>query len=146
MQIDSFYPVIGTEKLRETCNFYTGLFNFEITFESDWYISLRHRKKQHFQLALLDFRHESVPKGFRVQTQGVLLNFEVDDVDAEYERIKTADLPIHLELKSEPWGQRHFITSDPNGLLIDVITIIPPSEEYANQYLIEESTGENYEK
>jgi hypothetical protein len=39
-----------------------------------------------------------------------------------------------LALRSEAWGQRHFITSDPNGLLIDVIELIPPSEAYAQQY------------
>jgi hypothetical protein len=30
-----------------------------------------------------------------------------------------------LDLKSEKWGQRHFITKDPNGLLIDVIQNVP---------------------
>jgi hypothetical protein len=55
-------------------------------------------------------------------------------VDAVYERLKAAGLPIHLELKSEEWGQRHFITADPNGLLLDVIQPIPPSAEYAQQY------------
>ena len=30
--------------------------------------------------------------------------------------------------------QRHFATVDPNGVLIDVIQIVPPSGEYAAQY------------
>ena len=34
-------------------------------------------------------------------------------------------------LTDEDFGQRHFITRDPNGVLIDVITPIPPSPEYA---------------
>jgi hypothetical protein len=41
---------------------------------------------------------------------------------------------MHLPLRSEDFGQRHFITSDPNGVLIDVIKVIPPSAEYASQY------------
>ncbi|MEO0913921.1 MAG: glyoxalase, partial [Pseudomonadota bacterium] len=35
---------------------------------------------------------------------------------------------------SEPFGQRHFITQAPCGALIDVITPIPPSAEFAAQF------------
>jgi hypothetical protein len=53
----------------------------------------------------------------------------------EYERlIKGAGLPIQRDIRSESWGQWHFITADPNGVLIDVITNIPPSPENADQY------------
>jgi len=58
----------------------------------------------------------------------------VDDVDCEYERLLGIGLPMHLPLRSEDFGQRHFITSDPNGVLIDVIQVIPPSAEYAPLY------------
>jgi catechol 2,3-dioxygenase-like lactoylglutathione lyase family enzyme len=64
-----------------------------------------------------------------------ILNFEVEDVDGEYERAKTAGLPILQELRDEAFGQRHFITTDPNGVLIDVIKPIPPSKEFVAQYL-----------
>lgn len=37
-------------------------------------------------------------------------------------------------MKDEDFGQRHFITSDPNGILIDVIQIIPPDETYRSQF------------
>jgi hypothetical protein len=44
------------------------------------------------------------------------------------------------------FGQRHFITRDPNGVLIDVIKIIPPSEEESAQYVdkiwVEEAHGD----
>lgn len=65
----------------------------------------------------------------------MLLNFEVADVDAEYETLSAAGVPILLELRDEPFGQRHFIAADPNGVLIDVITVIPPSPEFAAGYL-----------
>jgi len=65
---------------------------------------------------------------------GLILNFEVEDVDDEFERAKANDLPIALSLRDELFGQRHFITSDPNGILIDIIKPIPPSEEFLKQY------------
>jgi catechol 2,3-dioxygenase-like lactoylglutathione lyase family enzyme len=134
MKLSSFYSVIGTNKVQETRDFYTTYFPFTVSFEADWYVSLITSQNPPFQLALLDYQHPSVPADFRKPAQGIILNFEVEDVDAEYKRLKKAGLPIHLELKSEDWGQRHFITSDPNGLLIDVIKLIPPSGEYAQQY------------
>jgi hypothetical protein len=63
-----------------------------------------------------------------------LINFEVEDPDAVYERVQAAGLPILRTLRDEPFGQRHFITSDPNGVLIDVIKPIPPSPEFLAQY------------
>jgi len=78
--------------------------------------------------------HETIPQEGRGRTSGLLINFEVRDPDAVYERIVAADLPILRTLRDEPFGQRHFITRDPNGVLIDVIKPIPPSEEFLAQY------------
>jgi uncharacterized glyoxalase superfamily protein PhnB len=64
----------------------------------------------------------------------MILNFEVKDPDAEYERARAAGLPILLALRDEAFGQRHFITADPNGVLIDIIKPIPPSGEFVAQY------------
>ena len=48
---------------------------------------------------------------------------------------KKAGLPILLSLRDEAFGQRHFITKDPNGVLIDIIKPIPPTGEFAAQYV-----------
>jgi hypothetical protein len=39
-----------------------------------------------------------------------------------------------LGLRSEEFCQRHFIVADPDGVLIDVITPIAPSQAFADQY------------
>ncbi|MEM8535184.1 MAG: VOC family protein [Chloroflexota bacterium] len=136
MQLDSFYPVICTAKVAETSTFYIEHFGFTRTFEADWYVSLQHTEKPQYQLAVVDHTHPTIPEGFRKPVQGLILNFEVQDVDAEYQRlIKEVGLPAHVDIRSEYFGQRHFITSDPSGVMIDVITMIPPSEEFAKQYV-----------
>lgn len=135
MQLASFYPVIGTTKVAETSAFYVAHLGFAVTFAADWYVSLRRPDPPHYELAILDHRHPTIPAPFRQPVQGLLLNFEVADVDAEYARlIGEAGLPLHLDLRDEAFGQRHFITADPSGVLIDVITVIPPSAEFAGQY------------
>ncbi|MFI6481325.1 VOC family protein [Nonomuraea sp. NPDC050663] len=133
--VTSFYPVICTSKIDESREFYTEVMGFETTFEADWYVSLRLPGAVPYELALLDFQHPTLPAAYRAPVQGLLLNFEVEDVDAEYERLVVrGGLKAELELRSEDFGQRHFIVADPNGVLIDVITPIPPSGEYAEQY------------
>ena len=44
-------------------------------------------------------------------------------------------IPMLLSLRDEDFGQRHFITSDPNGVLIDIIEPIPASAEFAASYV-----------
>ncbi|WP_455351314.1 VOC family protein [Streptomyces sp. SYSU K217416] len=135
MKLTSFYPVIGTARLRESQDFYTRLMGFETTFEADWYVSLRRPGNPPYELALLDHTHPTLPEGYRDPVRGLLLNFEVEDVDAEWDRLVVREgLSAELELRSEDFGQRHFIVADPNGVLIDVITPTAPTPEYAKQY------------
>jgi catechol 2,3-dioxygenase-like lactoylglutathione lyase family enzyme len=136
MKLTGFYPVIGTAKLQESRDFYTRLLGFETTFEADWYVSLRRPGDPGYELALLDHMHPTIPDGYRVPAQGLLLNFEVENVDAEWDRLVAREgLHPVLELRSEEFGQRHFMVADPNGVLIDVITPIAPTGEYSQQYV-----------
>ncbi|WP_029040496.1 VOC family protein [Cucumibacter marinus] len=134
MKITQYYPVIMTTEVEATSAFYETHFHFERAFDGGWYVHLRSTVDPSVNLAVLQGDHETVPESARGQVSGLILNFEVEDVDAFYETAKSAGLPIHLPLRDEDFGQRHFITHDPNGVLIDVIKPIPPSADYAAQY------------
>lgn len=135
MELTSFYPVICTRELAASVEFYTQWFGFERTFEADWYVSLRHPDAPHYELALLNPDHPSVPTGYQHAAAGLLLNFEVSNVDAQYQRlVREAGLQPVLDVRTEPWGQRHFIIADPAGVLVDVITPTPPAAEYGQAY------------
>lgn len=134
MKLTQYYPVIQTDDVPGTAAFYVEHFAFAEAFSSDWYVHLQSTLDPSVNLAVLDGQHETVPEVGRGATTAMILNFEVDDVDAVYARLMKAGLPNVKSLRDEPFGQRHFITQDPNGLLIDVVTPIPPSEEYAHQY------------
>lgn len=138
MRATSFYPVILTESVADTAEFYRANFGFVDAFAADWYVSLRLPGEVGFELAVLDSKHETIPDGYRRPVHGMILNFEVDDVDAEFDRLITQrGLPVEKQLVSEAFGQRHFITRDPNGVLIDVITNIPPAEAFASSFTLE---------
>ncbi|MFF3958543.1 VOC family protein [Streptomyces sp. NPDC001890] len=135
-ELGGFYPVLATRDVAASRDFYTRHLGFEVTFEAHWYVSLRRSDAPQYELALLDHAHPTLPEGHRVALRGgLLLNFEVDDVDAEHQRLVVeAGLSEVLPLRTEKFGQRHFIVAAPDGVLIDVITVVPPSEEYAAQY------------
>lgn len=134
MKCTQYYPVVQTSDVAATKAFYVDHFRFKVSFDADWYCHLQSAEDPSVNIAILDGSHETIPEDFRGTTSGLILNFEVEDVDAVYERLQKAGLPIVKALVDEVFGQRHFITRDPSGVLIDVIKPIPPSAEFAGQY------------
>lgn len=135
MKTTSYYPVIMTRDVAATATFYTEHLGFRPVFTADWYVHLQSQADTNVNLAILDADHDTIPQAGRGHTAtGLLLNFEVEDVDAVYGRMLQAGLPILLPLRDEAFGQRHFITADPNGVMLDIITPIAPSAEFAAQY------------
>lgn len=135
MRTSSVYPVLCTDRIEQSKDFYVGNLGFETTFEADWYVSLRSPGPRPFELALVAHDHPTLPSAYRRPVQGLLVNIEVDDVDAEWQRVVVdGGVPAELELRDEPFGQRHFIVADPNGVLVDVITPIAPTPEFAGLY------------
>ena len=134
MEITSFYPVLMVDDVSAAARFYREELGFDTTFEADWYVSLR---RGPYELALLDHEHPTLPAAYRRPVAGLLINVEVADVDAEWERLVVGEgLVPELTLRDEDFGQRHFIVAAPNGVLLDVITPIPPTQEYATQYAL----------
>lgn len=134
MRPTSYYPVIMVDNVEPVAEFYLTHFGFKTLFSSDWYVHVQSEANPVVNFGILQADHETIPAAKRGVKGGALLSFEVADVDAEYERLKAAGVPMLLELKSEDFGQRHFIAADPGGTMIDVITPIAPSAEYAEQY------------
>ncbi|MEM6991316.1 MAG: VOC family protein [Myxococcota bacterium] len=131
-----------SDKVAETAEFYCARLGFEKAFEADWYVSLRHKRSPQYELAILRSDHQTIPDGHQQSTRGLLINIEVSDAKAEYERLITrGKLPAHLELRDEEWGQRHFITSDPSGNLIDVIENISVAASYGDAYAPADRAG-----
>ena len=134
MKITQFYPLLQVNDVAETAAFYCKHFDFAPAFDSDWYIHLQSKGTPSTNVTFLDAQHETIPEAARGVSERVILSFEVEDVDAVHEACQTGGMTIVQPLQDEPHGQRHFIGIDPNGILIDVITPIPPSAEFLAQY------------
>jgi predicted enzyme related to lactoylglutathione lyase len=55
-----------------------------------------------------------------------ILEFLVDDVDAEYERIRQAPTEFVNEPTTMPWGNRSLLIRDPDGNLVNLFTPVTP--------------------
>lgn len=121
---------IITEKLAETKEFYTRALGFGVTFENDFYL-LMHTPNHQAQLSFLKPEHPSQQAIFRAKFggQGVYLTIEVEDVDALYQDMQKKGVLIEIELRDEPWGDRHFAIVDPNGIGIDLVKYTKPEGE-----------------
>lgn len=134
MKITQYYPVLMCEDPAGASAFFQRHFGFVPLFTADWYVHLQQKDNPEVNLAIVAADHATIPPSGRGHAAGLLLNFEVEDAAGEYARLRDEWLTILLPLRDEPFGQRHFIAAGPQGVLIDVITPIPPAAEFLDQY------------
>ncbi len=139
MKTTSYYPVIQVRDVQASARFYIDNLGFTALYDTDWYVHLQSTEDETVNLAILRYDHETIPESGRKLSQGVILNFEVEDPDAWFDRARSAGMSILKPLCDEAFGQRHFITRDHDGILIDIIKPIPPSAESAADYIDREA-------
>jgi len=55
------------------------------------------------------------------RADGLLVVFVVDDIDGEYARLQAEGVSITTPIETEPWGERFFQVTDPNGVTIQLV-------------------------
>lgn len=121
-----FNAGIITRHLQETKQFYTQTLGWQVDFENDFYLLLGSDDGSQISFLLPD--HPSQQPLFQPEFngKGLYITVEVPDVDHTYDRIKASGTPIAIDLRDEPWGDRHFAIVDPNGIGVDLVTHTPP--------------------
>jgi uncharacterized glyoxalase superfamily protein PhnB len=71
-------------------------------------------------LGLIQKQHDLVPDTYRQSPTGMYVTFVVADVDQVYAQAQAMSLPILQPPRNEFYGQRRFLTQDPNGCLLDI--------------------------
>jgi catechol 2,3-dioxygenase-like lactoylglutathione lyase family enzyme len=114
---------IITSKLEESKAFYTEVLNFGITFENEWF-ALLHTPDRSTEIGFLlpDLPSQAPVFQAAFGGKGVYLTIEVDDADKLYHQLKARGVPIEVDLRDEPWGDRHFAILDPNGIGVDIVS------------------------
>ena len=68
-----------------------------------------------------EYREAGCPAA-RQGRDGIILDFLVDDVDAEYPRIAALGVDWVMPPTTQPWGNRSMVFRDPAGNLVNVFS------------------------
>jgi uncharacterized glyoxalase superfamily protein PhnB len=81
------------------------------------------REDAGFNLIYLRADLESLkPENMRGRhADGLLVVFVVDNIDEEYARLQREGVRITTPIQTEPWGERFFQVTDPNGVVIQLV-------------------------
>lgn len=122
MQITASALSLNVDDVTASANFVKQHFGFSEDMSADGFVSLS-RPDAGFNIVFLRTGLESFKpaqmRGHRAD--GLLIAFVVDDIDREYARIQAEGVPITTELETEPWGERFFQVTDPNGVVIQLV-------------------------
>lgn len=114
---------VSTNKLNETKHFYTNFLKFKVVKETAGFISFLPGPG----VAYLDFVVEGaehacarpqLAKNFA--GKGMLITYNMGDVDAACEEFTKAGYPLAMSIKTEPWFERHCYVIDPNGIPLNL--------------------------
>lgn len=101
--------------------FATEHLGFTEEMAADGFVSLT-REDAGFNLIFLRTGLESFkPAAAAGPADGLLVAFVVDDVDAEYARLQREGVAITTPIETEPWGERYFQVTDPNGVVVQLV-------------------------
>ncbi|MEU5548690.1 MULTISPECIES: VOC family protein [unclassified Micromonospora] len=130
MQITGSAISLNVEDVTTSAEFVKQHFGFREEMSADGFVSLA-RDGVGFNLIFLRTGLASLqPPSLKDQrAEGLLVVFVVDDIDTEYARLQAAGVPIVTELQTEPWGERFFQVTDPNGVILQVVQWLHGTEQ-----------------
>lgn len=130
MKTNTISPAFTTDKVAQTRDFYVKHFDARVTFDCGWYVNLEFGS----EASTLQFMSPQQPEHQLSSAGGLIYNFAVEDVDAEYERLAKEGLVVVVPLEDHPWGDRGFAVQDPNGISLYLYSEREPVEEFKQYY------------
>lgn len=110
---------ICSDDLVRSRDFYTKLFDFDVNFDSDWFVHLVSKDKK-LELGIIHRTNDMVPKGFQNSPQGFYITFVVEDVEEQFKIASSESFEIVSEPSDTFYGQRRLLLKDPDGTLVDI--------------------------
>lgn len=130
------YPVYISKDMVKSRDFYTKWLGFEVAFESSFFILLTTTGEFSYRIGFLSEEHPSSPPSAPAlkPDAGVFLTLQVEDAKAVFDQLVKAGVKVTYTLTDEPWGQRRFGLTDPNGMYVDIVEQIEPQEGFWERY------------
>ncbi|BAJ29963.1 MULTISPECIES: VOC family protein [Kitasatospora] len=128
MKINRSAVSLNVEDVAASAAFLSEHLGFREEMSADGFVSLGHPDAG-MNVVLLRRGLEALPAGFRDQVAaGLILAFTVDDAAGTEARLKEAGVEITMPLLDEPWGERLFQVTDPNGVIVQFVEWRTPAE------------------
>lgn len=130
MQITASAISLNVDDITASATFVKQHFGFSEEMSADGFVSLS-RPDAGFNLIFLrtglaTFKPNHM-RGHRAD--GLLIAFVVDDIDREYTRLQAEGVTITTAIETEPWGERFFQVTDPNGIVIQLVQWMTPDPQ-----------------
>ena len=121
MRINAAAVSLNVEDVAASSRFLVEHFGFEEAMAADGFASLT-REDSGVNVVFLRCGLGSLPEDQRDDhAAGVILAFEVDDLEGELARLRAEGVAITMPLTSEEWGERAFQVRDPNGVIVQLV-------------------------
>lgn len=121
MKVTASAVSLNVDDVDASVRFMTAHFGFTETMSADGFASLT-RADAGLNVVYLRRGLEMLPEDQRHDhASGLILAFEVDDLEGELARLQGEGVPITMPLRSEEWGERAFQVRDPNGVIVELL-------------------------
>ncbi|MGY4991739.1 VOC family protein [Streptomyces nigrescens] len=108
--------------------FFCTHLGYQVAMAADGFASLT-RGDAAADIVLLRSGSEVLPPEQRdQQATGLIFALTVTGIEAEERRLREAGAPITMPLREEPWGERLFQLTDPNGIIVQFVEWAAPDE------------------
>jgi uncharacterized glyoxalase superfamily protein PhnB len=112
---------LNVENTDASAAFLTSHFGFHQEAAADGFVSLT-REDAGMNVVFLRRGLALLPDDQRDDhADGVILAFVVDDLEAELARLTAEGVTVTMPLRAEPWGERAFQVTDPNGVIVQLV-------------------------
>lgn len=130
MQTKELSTCFCTDKVDDCRDYYQKFFAAETVFDCGWYVTLKIGGQDGPEISFIQ-PQEGMPV---FGGSGVMLNFKVDDVDSEHERLVKSELEIMMPIEDHPWGDRGFSVADPIGNSVYIYSDREPSADFKQYF------------
>ncbi|KIF78368.1 glyoxalase [Streptomyces sp. 150FB] len=121
MSITGSAVSLNVDDVAASAAFLTGHFGFSEEMAAAGFVSLS-RADAGMNVIYLRRGLASLPDDQRDDhADGVILAFVVDNLDSELARLEAEGVTITMPLREEPWGERAFQVTDPNGVIVQLV-------------------------
>ena len=121
MKITASAVSLNVDDVAASARFLTTHFGFTEEMSADGFVSLA-REDVGMGVVFLRRGMDMLPEDQRHDhANGLILAFEVDDLEGELARLRAEGVTVTMPLRSEEWGERAFQVRDPNGVIVELL-------------------------